>query len=621
MCGSVLRGRRVIVALAVMLASLPFLSAAAARDQNVLPGIAVNEEREAYYGDLHLHTSYSLDALYSFAPQVDPDGAYRFARGEPGRYFNEQVARTSPRLDFLAVTDHAEFMGVLNALDDAGSALSRSKLAEGLRNRDPEAFNELGGWPSKAKPLPGVDTQALMRSAWQRTIEAANRHYEPGKFTTFIGYEWTATPGGHHLHRNVIFSGDKAPNPFTSADSIKPEDLWQFLEKIRREGFEALAIPHNPNVSDGQAFDWVDSDGRTIDRLYAGRRAANEPLVEIVQNKGQSEIHPLLAPNDELAGFELLDLANNKIDGGYVRDALGRGLAIAQRNGGVNPFKYGFVGGTDFHNGLSESAESAYAGLQVAIDPAKRIPDVNEWLGFLGVKHPIWLEHLRNNLFKYGSGALTGVWAEQNTRESIHAALRRKETFATSGTRLKFRFFGGWYFDDALFRNARWVDAAYRSGVPMGGDLSPSPTGKAVPQFAIWAVKDPKGANLDRVQVVKVWLQDGKHVEKVHDVALSGARKVDPNTGRAPPIESTVNLEDASYANTIGAAELATIWQDPQFNPRVPALYYLRVIEIPTLRWSTIIAVKRAQPRPPGVPATVQERGWSSPIWYAPPAR
>jgi len=561
-------------------------------------------------------------------------------------YLGDQIHRSTPPLDFLAVTDHSENIGVFNTLEDPNSALSKSEIGQEVREKGLKVFGKIVSLQTNGKPLPGVDTKATAASAWRREIEAANRNYQPGKFTTFIAYEWTSMPDGQNLHRNVIFRGDSAPNPFTAVDSPKPEDLWAFLTNIRKQGYEALAIPHNSNASNGLMFDWVDSAGRPIDQAYAEARAANEPLAEISQNKGASETVPALSPNDEFANFEFYDhllvsQAKSKPGGSYVRDALGRGLEIATRTQGVNPYKYGIVGGSDFHNGLSDSAESAFVGTFGAIDPSKKLPDlevyeqrlldVRQSLADLAAgvtaknappdaTQPPAASKVTFNLYENGSGNLTGVWAEQNTRESIYDALRRKETFATSGTRLKFRFFGGWNFDKSALRGADWIPKAYAQGVPMGGDLPAKPANAKAPAFVLWSVKDPDGANLDRLQVVKVWLQDGKHVEKLYDVALSNGRKVDPKTGDAPKVGDTVDLKTATYKNTIGATQLATVWRDPKFDPKVPAVYYLRVLEIPTPRWSTILAVKRGTPLSGEVPATIQERGWSSPIWYTPVA-
>jgi len=587
-------------------------------------------QRQAYFGDLHLHTNYSFDAYLLFGAKVSPNEAYRYARGEAVNYLGENIRRVTPPLDFLAVTDHSENIGVFNTLDDPNSELSRSEIGKEIKREGARIFGKIAGLVTNGKPLPGVDVSAAAQSAWHREIEAANSNYRPGKFTTFIGYEWTSMPDGQNLHRNVIFRGGKAPNPFTAVNSIKPEDLWAFLAKIREQGYEALAIPHNSNASNGLMFDWVNSNGRPIDQAYAELRATNEPLAEISQNKGASETHPALSPNDEFANFEfydhlLISPAKSKPGGSYVRDALGRGLEISRRAGGVNPFKYGFVGASDFHNGLSDSAENAFVGTFGAVDPTKELPDLKDFQKRLADVHK-GLQGLSSkqpdnptvNLYENGSGNLTAAWAEQNTRESIYDALRRKETYATSGTRLKLRFFGGWNYASNVLQSNDWVSKAYAGGVPMGGDL-PAQRGKATaPQFIVWAVKDPDGANLDRAQVVKVWLENGKHVEKVFDVALSKGRQVNSRTHVAAPVGNTVDVKRASYTNSIGATELAATWSDPQFDPRVAAVYYLRAIEIPTPRWSTILAAKRGEQLPADTPATVQERGWSSPIWYTP---
>ena len=618
-----------LVAIAVTGAMMTTLvvSASADAQPTTAASVPANPERNAYFGDLHLHTSYSFDAYILFGAKVDPEGAYRFGRGDSVSYLGDDIHRTSPPLDFLAVTDHSENIGVFNTLEDSNSPLSRSELGKEVKEQGAAAFVKLIPYQTgSGGKLPGVDVSATTQSAWEREMAAANRYYEPGKFTTFIAYEWTAMIDGANLHRNVIFRGDKAPNPFTSVHSAKPEDLWNFLHVIRQQGYEALAIPHNSNASNGLMFDWVDSRGRPIDQAYAELRAANEPLAEISQNKGASETHPALSPNDEFANFELYDhlltspTAKSKPAGSYVRDALGRGLVLEERTAGVNPYKYGIVGASDFHNGLSDAAESAFVGTFGAIDPTKKLPDDRFGEGMRNFRKRAGLTdaQLDYSFYENGSGNLTAAWAEQNTRESIYDALRRKETFATSGTRMKFRFFGSWDLPADLVKRKDWVASAYHSAVSMGGDLPAKPAQAAAPTFAIWAVKDPNGANLDRVQVIKLWRENGEHVEKVFDVALSNGRKVDARTGKVPAVGSTVDLQTATYKNSIGATSLSTVWRDPEFDASRPAVYYLRVLEIPTPRWSTILTVKRQQPLRTDVPATVQERGWSSPIWYTP---
>jgi len=562
--------------------------------------IKENPNREAYYGDLHLHTSFSFDA-YIFGSRITPDEAYRFARGEPVEYEGHSVQRRSP-LDFLAVTDHSENIGVSRRIDDPSSAFARSETGKRVHwaysigaKEGAKVFMDV----EFEKDYQQLDLGAA-KSAWQAEIDAANRNYRPGKFTTFIAYEWSPmVEVRYHLHRNVIFKGDTAPFPFSAIDSKKPEDLWSYLESNRQRGIEALAVPHNPNLSNGLMYGWNDSEGRPIDEGYAQRRAYNEPLSEISQPKGQSETLPALSPNDEFAGFEQPGTLNSAVHGGYVREAYGRGLVIA-KDTGVNPFKFGVVGASDLHTGLSLSEAEPFGDMMktMAVTYKGLFPEYSE--------------------YGQATGSLTGVWAERNTRDSIYAALRRKETFATSGTRLKFRLFGGWQFPQDLFREGDWVKAAYTRGVPMGGDLPARPRKSEAPQFAVWALKDPVSGNLDRIQIVKVWLAGKDYGEQVFDVAYSDHRQPEANTGRVPPVGDTVDTRTATYSNTIGSTELHAIWRDPRFDPAVPAVYYLRVLEIPTPRWSTIQAIKAGGPLPSDVPASVQQRGWSSPIWYSP---
>ncbi len=609
-------------ALSAIAACLGILMNTGARGEDV----PQNPLREAYFGDLHLHTTYSFDAYVLFGTTADPEVAYRFARGEPIYYLGETVRRREP-LDFLAVTDHAENLGVFNQLIDPNSYVSKSEMGKALRAAmdapgDPRSRLQ-GLWPffrtHGFQPLP-ADLKAESASAWQREIDFANRYNEPGVFTAFVAYEWGSSPNGANLHRNVIFKGDKAPFPFTSAQSYDPEDLWNWLDTIRAQGYEALAIPHNSNASFGLMFDWVKLDGRPIDRAYAERRQAHEPLVEISQNKGASETHPLLSTEDEFANFEILDrsLVSTKHSpppGSYVRDALSRGLVLQQKIG-ANPFKYGIEGGSDLHGTLQVSNQEDYAG---------SAGNAN-----FGGGRPT-KEQARAILTNAGDGAaildtqiittagnLTGAWAESNTRDSLYDAFRRRETFATTGSRLRVRIFGGWSLDAKLFNRGDWVKTAYATGVPMGSDLPAKADGVAAPRFAVWAAKDPNGANLDRIQIIKVWEEDGTQKEKIFEVAWSGKRKVDPKTGKLPAVGNTVDLHTGTYTNSIGAVQLQAVWTDPEFNPARLAAYYLRVLEIPTARWSTLLALKNDLPIPTTVPAAEQQRAWSSPIWYTP---
>ena len=616
---------------------------AIARQQGVTAGTPATapaasgapEDRQAYYGDLHLHTTNSFDAYVLMGTKTTPEEAYQFARGDEIDYLGEKVRRREP-LDFLAVTDHSENIGVFNELDDPNSPLAKSELGQRIlkakaagtltltakRDGQGDALALIGQLLKghALDGITGVDANALTSSAWQREIAAANRYYQPGKFTTFIGYEWTSMPNGQNLHRNVIFRGDKAPNPFTSVDSSKPEDLWAFLSKIRTQGVDALAIAHNANASNGLMYDWTTLDGRPIDVAYSVLRSQNEPLSEISQNKGTSETHPSLSPNDEFANFEIFDRLlispqSSRPSGSYTRDAIGKGLVIAQKIG-VNPYKDGYTGSADLHGGLSVSSEQDFGGNvgganigggRTSLEAARALLETpKDATGF--------------NVTITGSAGLTGVWAEQNTRDAIFDAFRRKETFATSGTRLKVRLFGGWNFGSGFDTAPDAVKQAYAKGAPMGGDLPARPSGAAAPSFVVWAVKDPNGANLDRVQIVKVWVENGVQKEKVFDVAAGTGRGHDAS-GKLTPVGTTVDLKTGAYTNTIGSVALSTVWRDPEFKASQPAAYYVRVLEIPTPRWTTLLAIKYGLALPASVPATIQERGWSSPIWYTPKAQ
>jgi hypothetical protein len=593
-------------------------------------------DRQAFFGDLHLHTGFSFDAYSFMGTRITPDEAYKFARGLPITYLGQTVQRPRP-LDFTAVTDHSEFMGTLNQLEDPNSALSKSDLGKLLQSHPLAGFLKVFTAGNAHKDLPELNAKVAEASAWKKEVEAANSNYIPGTFTTFIAYEWTSMPQlKDNLHRNVIFKGAGPEMPFSSNDSIRPEDLWSYLEKLRARGIEGLAIPHNANASGGMMFDWNDSNGKPIDEVYAQRRAMNEPLTEVFQNKGQSETVPELSPSDEFSNFEvmeeLLGGGPSPVNGSYIRQALGRGLVI-QSKVGFNPYKLGFVAATDYHSGLSNSDENAYAGQgALSIDPNVNLPSRDAAMKLLAPRpvangRPQTLQEAAAKAEEstlgtggiYGSGGLTGVWAEHNDRDSIYAALRRKETFATSGPEIRLRFFGGWDVPPDVLNTRDWVTTAYRQDVPMGGDLPSRPASADAPSFIFQAAKDPTSGNLDRIQVIKVWLEGGDYREKIFNVAWSAGRSLDPATGKLTPIKSTVDLKTATYANSVGAPFLQAVWRDPEFDPSKPAVYYARAIEIPTPRWNTILAVKRNLPLPTHVPATIQERAVSSPIWYTPP--
>ena len=588
-------------------------------------------QRQAYFGELHLHTAMSFDA-WSFGIKTMPDQAYKFGRGETVDFMGKQAKRGWP-LDFMAVTDHSEMMGVMNQLDDPNNPLSQTPMGKKLRADPASAFYAVAAAKPGAAPPVNLHAAEAMKTAWDVEIKAANDNYEPGKFTTFIAYEWSSmNQGKYNLHRNVFFDADHAPQPFTAQQSDRPEDLWNYLDSVRARGIDVIAIPHNGNVSGGLMYDWNDSNGKPIDQVYAQRRAMEEPLSEIVQNKGQSDTAPELSPNDEFANFEIFDHLltfpneKSKAHGSYIREAYGRGLVI-QSKAGANPYKFGLVGATDIHNGLSTTDENAIAGYPFGIDPKTMLPRGRDAkIALDQIKTPALLDMdsalhdgkptMEQHLI-FSSGGLTGVWAEQNNRDSIFAALKRKETWATSGTRMRLRMFGAWNFDPKMMENGDWVRAAYATGVPMGADMPARPADAQAPRLALWAVKDPDGANLDRIQIVKVWLTGGSYQEKIFNVAWSGHRRL-LRTGKLATVGNTVNLKTATFTNKIGAVMLSTVWQDPEFDPKTPAVYYARVLEIPTPRWSTLLAAKNRLPIPKSVSATIQERGWSSPIWYTP---
>jgi hypothetical protein len=640
--------RSILLAGAMTLAAAPY---AAAQEKPTPPGAAYKpnvppERRKPFFGEMHLHTTMSFDA-WTFGTKITPDQAYRFGRGQTVMVPAEQIGlQQQPRLsgqmvpakrawplDFMAVTDHSEAMGAFNAIDDPNSELAKSPIGQKVKKDPHSAFFVIANARAGGGLPPGLNIFKAARSAWEVEINAANTNYVPGKFTTFIAYEWSSLPQGkYNLHRNVFFNSDHAPLPFTSVDSQKPEDLWTYLEKTRASGIDVIAIPHNGNVSGGLMYDWNDSAGRPIDQQYAQRRMLNEPLTEIAQNKGQSDTVPQLSPNDEFANFEIFDHLitwpniKGKIDGSYIRQAFGRGLEIDAKVG-ANPYKFGVVGASDIHNGLSTSDEKAFAGGPFGIDPQTMSPgprNAKVQVGMIKVPALLDMDAINNHAppstedtLMFSSGGLTGVWAEENTRNAIFAALKRKETFATTGSRIRVRMFAGWTYDAKMIQHGDWVARAYAEGAPMGGDMPVKPAGAGAPTLILQAQKDPDGANLDRIQVIKIWLDKDGYKEKLFDAALSGGRKASP-TGRARAVGNTVDLKTGRYANTIGAATFTTTWVDPEFNPAKPAVYYARVLEIPTPRWSTLLAIRNHLPIPKTVATTLQERAWASPIWYTP---
>jgi hypothetical protein len=585
---------------------------------------AQNRERNAYFGDLHVHTKLSFDA-YIFNVRATPDDAYRYAKGESIHHASGYDVRlTDAPLDFLAVTDHSEYLGVLPAMHDPQHPLSKAPYAPDLFSTEREkisaAFQRIATSLRTGQYLPELKDLDTSRSAWRTIVEAADRHYAPGEFTTFRGYEFTSAPDGQNLHRNVIFAGARAPDlPFTALDSQNPEELWRWMDQQRKQGVEALAIPHNSNGSDGRMFQRTQFDGRPMDRSYAELRMRNEPLAEITQVKGTSETHPSLSPNDEWSAFEIMNTyigsptKVTRFAGSYARDALKAGLESEQSHG-FNPYRFGFIGSSDTHNAAGPFQEDRYFSKVGLMDgkPEQR--------GSVPPAGRNWDDYEpQNNAARYqtwGASGLTGVWAEENTRESIFAGLRRKETFATSGPRMRVRFFAGFDLPAGIENRHDMVAQSYARGVPMGGDLLQR--GARAPQFLAWALRDPHAGWLQRVQIVKGWVEDGKAQERVFDVACSDGLKPDATTHRCADNGATVDLRTCAVSESKGAVELRALWSDPTFDARQRAFYYVRVLENPSCRWSTWDALRAGVEPNPKLAKTIQERAWSSPIWYVP---
>jgi len=568
--------------------------------------------RKVYFGDLHLHTSNSFDAAWA-GVRTTPGDAYRYARGQPIQYMGKPIQRHAP-LDFLAVTDHSEYMGVVMQILDKDPRFAGTDWSKTISDTDKSGISRIMGSGFRGNAyFPELNTEAIKKDNWQRVIDAANQANQPGKFTAFVAYEWSDTPGGSHDHRVVIFRGPQYPEvPFTALDSRNPADLWRYADANRARGIDSVLVPHNPNLSDGLQFSLNGSDGNPMTRDYAEAKARNEKLVEITQIKGTSETRPELSPDDEFAGFEVIDHfvgdRKGKLDGSYARQALTRGFQIAERVG-VNPYRLGFEGGSDFHSGAPSTEENNFPGALGDNDSHSKdnaphlLNDMNAVL------------HQPTAVLS--ASGITGVWAEQNTREALFAALQRREVYATSGSRIQVRMFGGWDYPAGLIKQSRWLATAYAKGVPMGGDLPAAPAGRRAPHFLVQALKDPDGANLDRIQVIKVWRKAGQDHEKVFDVVWSGHRKPDPKTGKVPAVGNTVDPKRAAYSNTIGAAQLSGEWTDPDFDASAPAAYYARVIEIPTPRWTTYLSVQYGLPLTTARDYWLQERAWTSPIFYS----
>ena len=584
-----------------------------------------------YFGDTHLHTSYSTDAGM-IGNTLGPDEAYRFARGELVTSSTGLPAQLGRPLDFLVVADHSENLGLAPALVEGNPEVLKNPWgkmeADLVKKGDIESVSKAyENWMAQLfkREDPLKEQTALAAEMWRRVTAAAEKYNEPGRFTAFIGFEWTAQPNGANMHRNVIYRDGKTKAdqviPISSYDTEDSEKLWEWMEAYeKRTGGKLLAIPHGGNLSNGLMFDDVTLTSRKpLDRDYAQRRMRWEPLYEVTQMKGDAETHPLLSMRDEFANFERWDRGSfgpvpktpDMLPREYAREAYKRGLAYEAKLG-INPFKFGMVGSTDAHTSLATTEENNFFGKVVILEPSADPIRFDEEIS--GRSGP---QKARMYARETSASGLAAVWARENTREALWDAMSRKEVYATTGTRLQVRVFGGFDFAARDLERSDLAEVGYARGVPMGGDLKAAPVGKA-PSFLIRALRDADGANLDRVQVVKGWLDaTGTTHEKVYDVAWSGDRKPGKD-GTLPPVGNTVNVKDASYTNAIGAPYLTAHWRDPVFDARQRAFYYVRVLEIPTPRWTTFDAKVFGVKLPADVPASIQERAYTSPIWYNP---
>ncbi len=588
-----------------------------------------------YFGDTHLHTSFSMDAG-AFGARLSPRDAYVFAKGHEVKSSTGQPVRLSRPLDFLVVADHSDGMGffplLMSGAPEIMSDPQGRKWREMIQSGEGTAAaidiirNFGAGTISRAiLPVPGT---AAFRGAWEKTIAAAEEANDPGRFTAFIGYEWTSNTGGNNLHRNVLYrdGGEKAAQlePYTTMKPLGSDDpraLWEWLAAYEEKtGGRVLAIAHNGNLSNGRMFPLIESfTGRSVDRAYAETRAKWEPLYEVTQIKGDGETHPHLSPNDEFADFERWDVGNldltvaktpEMLEFEYARSALRNGLRLEQELG-ANPYKFGMVGSTDSHTALATAEEENFFGKASNAEP-----------GPGRANHP-FVRNPETGLeimgWQTSASGYVGVWAMENTRESLFDAMERKETYASTGPRLVVRFFGGWVFEAQDAESRLPADIGYAKGVPMGGDLRAAPAGKA-PTFLVAALRDPIGANLVRIQIVKGWLDaEGRTHEKVYDVVWGDAgRRKRGADGKVPPVGNTVDLEEVTWKDTIGAPELIAVWKDPAFDPSERAFYYARVLQIPTPRWTAYDARYFGVEMPKGATMMLQDRAYTSPIWYTP---
>ena len=586
--------------------------------------LAQAAETELFWGDTHLHSSNSFDAFLRENRTADPDTAYRYAKGLPVIHpYHRARVRIDTPLDFLVVADHAEYLGLARKAYEGGPDVTRTPAGEMLRQRVDagRGFEVFAAVLPRGRDATGFNRPVfvengdeLSATVWANATAIADRHNDPGRFTTLIGWEWSSLPGGANLHRVVFTSTDGATArkfmPFSALESNRPEDLWDWLDRTSAAlDIDFVSIPHNSNISKGLMFADTDSDGHTLTAGYARTRSRWETVTEVTQIKGDSETHAEFSPNDEFASFEEFTNYIQQVPepyvahiGDFIRPALRRGLEFA-RVFGVNPYQFGLIGSTDAHTGLASAEEPNFWG-KMGIDSTPETktkfsprPSLTGW--------------------NMSAAGLAAVWATENSRAAILDAFKRKEVYATTGPRIKVRFFGGWGFRRRHLKDKDFTNVGYRRGVPMGGELT-SPPGDQAPSFLIRAQRDVRGANLDRIQIVKGWLDaEGDSQEKVFDVAWSGDRRQGSN-GRIPAVGNTVDLKTGNTRNDIGAAELAAVWTDPGFDASKHAFYYVRVLQIPTARHSLYDAIALGKENIDGFPATIQERAYTSPIWFTP---
>ena len=632
----------ILVAAPVLTSAMDFGGATPEIRNDIYPGKTYSPyaqrafPSQVYWGETHLHTGLSLDAGL-FGNILTPDDAYRFARGEEIKSSTGLPVKLGRPLDWLVVTDHTDMMGIATDIQKGTPnilAVPKGRewhegFVKGGQAAGEAAFDLITHFAQMKLPEQMLKDYApgsrISNNIWDQIVDAAEQHNEPGQFTAFIGYEWTSVPKGMNLHRNVILRDGamraKQVVPLTTQPpfgTTDPLELYKWLDDYEsKTNGQALAISHNGNLSNGWMFP-IDKTyaGGEVDTNYVEQRARWEPLYEVTQIKGDGETHPLLSPNDEFADYGTwdkgnLDLTELKTDDmlarEYAREGLKNGLMLEAKLG-TNPYKFGMVGATDSHTGLATAEEDNYFGKSVSVEPSKT-----------RISHPFIKSKLSAiEGYELVAAGYQGVWATDNTREALFDAMLRKETYATTGPRIPVRFFGGWDFTETDLHSRSPAFRGYEKGVPMGGDLTAAPEGKS-PTFMVYALRDPVGANLDRIQIIKGWLdKDGKTQERVFDVAVSDGREINAEGRCKTPVGNTVDIESANWTNTIGASELLTVWTDPEFDSQQKAFYYARVIEIPTPRWSTYDAVRFGESVPKGAPLTTQERAYTSPIWYTP---